>query len=68
MCVCACVRVCVRVCVCACVCVCGCVQDYVVLEKVKDVLEGRDKRVDINMSITNEDRTFGATLSYYISM
>ena len=33
----------------------------------KDVIEGKKKNVKIEMDITNEDRTFGATLSYFIS-
>ena len=44
------------------------VQDYKVLELAKDVIEGKARNVDIKMPISNEDRTFGATLSYYISM
>lgn len=43
-------------------------QDYVVLEKCQDVIEGKKKQVVVDMDITNEDRTFGATLSYYVSL
>ncbi|KAK3092132.1 hypothetical protein FSP39_025440 [Pinctada imbricata] len=42
--------------------------DYKVLELAKDVIDGKQKKVDINMDIRNVDRTFGATLSYYISL
>ena len=42
-------------------------QDYVLIEKAMDVLEGKAKKVDINMICTNEDRTLGATLSYEVS-
>ena len=38
------------------------------IEKSKDVLEGKAKSVDINLEVTNEDRTFGSTLSHEISM
>ncbi|XP_064627288.1 uncharacterized protein LOC135487499 [Lineus longissimus] len=41
--------------------------DYKVLELAKDVIDGKAKECNINMPITNEDRTFGATLSYHIS-
>ncbi|XP_061171212.1 uncharacterized protein LOC133180759 [Saccostrea echinata] len=41
--------------------------DYKVLEKCRDVIDGKQKSVTLNMNICNEDRTFGATLSYYIS-
>ncbi|XP_074640004.1 uncharacterized protein LOC141898094 isoform X2 [Tubulanus polymorphus] len=41
--------------------------DYIVLEQAKDVIEGNSKQCSIEMDIKNEDRTFGATLSYYIS-
>ncbi|KAL5009527.1 hypothetical protein ScPMuIL_011832 [Solemya velum] len=41
--------------------------DYVVLEKANDVIEGKQRQVTMDLKITNEDRTFGATLSYYIS-
>ena len=42
-------------------------QDYKVYEKARDVIEGKQKNVVIEMDITNEDRTFGSTLSYFIS-
>ena len=42
-------------------------QDYKVYAQAKDVIEGLKKNVEIEMNITNEDRTFGSTLSYYIS-
>lgn len=41
--------------------------DYQVLEKCRDVIDGKQKTVTLNMKICNEDRTFGSTLSYYIS-
>ncbi|KAJ8315663.1 hypothetical protein KUTeg_007813 [Tegillarca granosa] len=41
--------------------------DNVLIEKCKDVIEGKTKQIKLNMNITNEDRTFGATLSYHIS-
>nr|XP_022287923.1 glutamate synthase 1 [NADH], chloroplastic-like isoform X2 [Crassostrea virginica] len=41
--------------------------DYEVLDKCRDVIEGKQKNITLNMKIGNEDRTFGATLSYYIS-
>ncbi|XP_076076951.1 uncharacterized protein LOC143047651 isoform X1 [Mytilus galloprovincialis] len=41
--------------------------DYKVYAQAKDVIEGLKKNVEIEMNITNEDRTFGSTLSYYIS-
>ena len=43
-------------------------QDYKVLEKARGVIEGQEKSVEIDLTITNEDRTFGATLSYYIAL
>ncbi|ELT96170.1 hypothetical protein CAPTEDRAFT_177943 [Capitella teleta] len=42
--------------------------DYKVIEKCKDVLEGCATRIDLNLPITNEDRCFGATLSYFVSI
>lgn len=42
--------------------------DMKVIELAKDVLEGRSKHVDIQLQITNVDRTFGATLSNQISL
>jgi hypothetical protein len=42
-------------------------QDYKLINMTKDVIDGKSKKCDINMMITNEDRTFGATLSYFIS-
>ncbi|KAK7486587.1 hypothetical protein BaRGS_00022112, partial [Batillaria attramentaria] len=41
--------------------------DYKLIEKAKDVLEGRTKQVVIDLVVRNTDRTFGATLSNYIS-
>jgi len=38
-----------------------------VLEKSREVIEGRQKQIVLDMKITNEDRTFGATLSYFVS-
>lgn len=42
-------------------------QDYKVLELARPVIDGKEKQVVINMDIYNEIRTFGATLSFYIS-
>lgn len=42
--------------------------DYEVIEKAKDVIEGTSPHIDIQMSIRNNMRTFGATLSHVISM
>lgn len=41
--------------------------DYKIYEKAKDVIEGNQKSITIEMDITNEDRTFCSTLSYFIS-
>ena len=43
-------------------------QDYKILPQCQPVIDGTVDKVSISMLITNEDRTFGATLSYYISM
>lgn len=37
------------------------------MSQVRDVLDGVVPKTDIKMKITNEDRTFGALLSYHIS-
>ena len=42
-------------------------QENGILSQVKDVLDGVVSKVDIDMKITNEDRTFGALLSYHVS-
>lgn len=42
--------------------------DNLLIEQCAGVLEGTQKHVDINMKITNEDRTFTSTLSYHIAM
>lgn len=42
--------------------------DQQVIELAKDVLEGRQEKVFFDMKITNDDRTFGATLSNRISL
>ena len=42
--------------------------DMKVIEQARGVLEGREERIDLEMKITNEDRTFGATLSNEISL
>jgi glutamate synthase (NADPH/NADH) len=42
--------------------------DQKVIELAKDVLEGTQKKVKMEFKITNEDRTFGATLSNRISL
>ena len=36
--------------------------------KCKPVIEGKMQRINLDLKINNEDRAFGATLSYYISM
>ncbi len=43
-------------------------QDNEVYELARDVIEGKKENVIIEKKIKNEDRTFGATLSYFISM
>ena len=42
--------------------------DEALIEKCKDVLEGRTKSVELDMEINNTQRTFGATLSYHVAM
>jgi len=42
-------------------------QDNELIEKAREVGEGRSKQVGIDMEVNNRDRTFGATLSNYIS-
>ena len=42
--------------------------DQTVIKLAGDVLDGKCKRVDIDLKITNQDRTFGATLSNQISL
>lgn len=42
-------------------------QDNEIIEKARDVIEGKSKTVTINTEIRNEVRTFGSTLSYHIS-
>ena len=37
------------------------------IEKAKNVIDGKQRQVVIDFKITNEDRTFGATLSNHIS-
>ena len=41
--------------------------DQELIMKSLDVIEGREKTVDIDMVIRNEQRTFGATLSNKVS-
>ncbi len=41
--------------------------DNQLLAMTAPVLEGKQSRVDIEMSIVNSDRTFATTLSYYIA-
>ncbi|XP_053398015.1 uncharacterized protein LOC123552518 isoform X2 [Mercenaria mercenaria] len=41
--------------------------DYELIKKAQDVIDGKQKQVVIDMKVTNEDRTFASTLSYYIS-
>ena len=36
--------------------------------KCKPVIDGKMQRIHLDLKINNEDRAFGATLSYYISM
>uniref|UniRef100_A0A4D5R9J1 Glutamate synthase n=1 Tax=Scolopendra viridis TaxID=118503 RepID=A0A4D5R9J1_SCOVI len=42
--------------------------DHELIEKSKDVLEGKADHIDISMKIRNEDRAFASTLSYFISL
>ena len=42
--------------------------DNILIEKSADVLEGKADKVNIDLKITNEQRTFGATLSNKISL
>ena len=42
--------------------------DQELIQKSLDVIEGREKSVDIEMVIKNEQRTFGATLSNKVSL
>ncbi|CAG0889586.1 unnamed protein product [Darwinula stevensoni] len=42
--------------------------DSVLIEKAKDVLEKKAKKVDIEMEVENSQRTFAATLSYQIAL
>lgn len=42
--------------------------DHKILEDAKDVLEQKKDKIALEYPITNYDRTFGATLSYEISM
>jgi glutamate synthase (NADPH/NADH) len=41
--------------------------DNVLIEKVMPVLNGEEKSINIEMTINNETRAFGSTLSYHIS-
>ena len=42
--------------------------DNDLIEKCKDVIEGKVPKINLDMNIHNEDRTVGATLSYHIAM
>ena len=42
--------------------------DRELLEKCRDVIDGKSKSIDIEMSIENCQRTFGSTLSYHLAM
>jgi len=42
--------------------------DMKVIEQAKEVLEGKKDRIELDMKISNVDRTFGATLSNEISI
>ncbi len=42
-------------------------QENKILPKLYEVLDGKVDRADVSMKITNEDRTFGALLSYHVS-
>jgi glutamate synthase (NADPH/NADH) large chain len=42
--------------------------DMKVIEAAREVLDGKKERVELEMKICNEDRTFGATLSNEISL
>ena len=39
-----------------------------VIEKCRDVIDGKQNNIVLDMEITNDQRTFGATLSYYLAM
>ncbi|XP_076444401.1 uncharacterized protein LOC143282637 [Babylonia areolata] len=41
--------------------------DYDLIEKSRDVVEGKSKQVVMDLTVKNTDRTFGATLSNFIS-
>ncbi|XP_060602982.1 uncharacterized protein LOC132756035 [Ruditapes philippinarum] len=41
--------------------------DYEIIKEAQNVIDGKQRQVVIEKTVTNEDRTFGATLSYYIS-
>lgn len=41
--------------------------DNILIEKSQAVIDGTQDKVDIEMKIHNEARTFGSTLSYHIS-
>jgi glutamate synthase (NADPH/NADH) len=42
--------------------------DYQILKNAKAVIDGTAEKVELELDISNEDRSFGATLSYYISL
>ena len=42
--------------------------DEKVIELAKDVIEGKAEKINIELDITNEDRTFGSTVSNRISL
>jgi glutamate synthase (NADPH/NADH) len=42
--------------------------DYHVIERAQGVLDGTEKTVNLDMTIRNEERAFGATLSYHIAL
>jgi glutamate synthase (NADPH/NADH) len=42
--------------------------DNELIEKCRDVIDGKMSKINLDMNIRNEDRTVGATLSYHIAM
>ena len=42
--------------------------DNILIQKCTDVIEGKIPKINLEMKISNEDRTVGATLSYHIAM
>lgn len=42
--------------------------DFKILDKVQEVIDGKKDKLEMKLNISNVDRCFGATLSYYISL